>query len=125
VGQPGAGSDEVLAVIEDQEEALGTQVSRESLCDRLLGMLLDPERRRDGRGDELGIDQGSQLDQPDPIGIGVQEVVHHPQRQAGLAAAASPGQRQQPGRGQQALDLGNLLLSSDEAGEERREVREV
>ena len=50
--------------------------------------------------DELGVLDGRQLDEPDAIGILAGALAAGPEGEFGLAHAAGPGERQQPGRGQ-------------------------
>ena len=44
------------------------------------------------------------------------------QRRPGLADPAHPGQRQQPGLGQQPPDLSHLTATAGEAGQLRRQI---
>jgi hypothetical protein len=63
------------------------------------------------------VTQVGQLDQPDPVRERPPHVGGDPQREPRLADAAGAGQRQQPGRGQQALGLRQLTPPADKAGQ--------
>jgi hypothetical protein len=69
------------------------------------------------RGTRAGSLRGSQLDEPDPIGIAVEEVGRHLEGEAGLPGAAHAGDRQQASRLEQTLDLGQLGAAPDEGRE--------
>src|ERR1700694_2846693 len=63
-----------------------------------------------------------ELDQPDPIGVPLEEVCSEVEGEAGLAAAAWSGQRQQPGRLKALNCPSDLTLPADELCRLRRKV---
>jgi hypothetical protein len=117
VGQHGARVDQVLAGIQDQQHPLVAQV----LDDRVeLGPGFgagQSEAGRDGVRQQLGIVQPGQLDQARAIGELAGQLSRGAQRDTGLADAAGAGDRDQPGAAQQAAELGQLPLPSDEPGD--------
>jgi hypothetical protein len=120
--QPGAGVYQVLAVVEEQEQALVPQVVDEHLVQGASRLLMDAQRGSHGLLDEGRIGQGRQLHQPGAPGKVVEQIGSHLQRQAGLARAARPGEGQQARRREQALDFGHLALAAHKAGELDRQV---
>ena len=73
-------------------------------------------------GHALGFLQRRQVDEPHPVGEGLELLLREAQRQARLAAAADAGQRQQPRRRQQAREVGERRLAADEACARVRQV---
>src|ERR1700694_1415105 len=63
-----------------------------------------------------------ELDQPDPIGVPLEEVCREGEAEAGLAAAAWSGQRQQPRRLKALNCPSDLTLPADELRRVRRKV---
>ena len=93
---PGGRFQDVLAVVEhDQQLSAGQRPDHAR--HRVRGISFrDSQRLGDGGGNERGIGQGSQLDQPGAVpeaGLGERR---HPQCQPGLAAPAWAGQRDHP-----------------------------
>ena len=93
---PAGRSQDVLAVVEhDQQLAAGQRPHHGR--HRVRGISFrDAQRLGDGRGNQRGIGEGGQLDQPGAVletGGGQRR---HPQRQPGLAAPAGTGQRDHP-----------------------------
>ena len=76
-----------------------------------------PEAGRHGVREQLGIAQPGQLDQPRAVGELAGQLGRGAQRDARLPHAAGAGDRDQPGGAQQAGQLGQLPLPSDEAGD--------
>ena len=58
---------------------------------------------------------GRQLDEPHAVGVLAGALPAGPQGELGLADAAGAGERQQPGRGQRALEVGQALTAAHEA----------
>ena len=115
LGQPCAGGDQVLAVVEEEQQVLGLEKGRQGLDQRLAGRLAHAKGRGDGLGHQRRVGERGQLDQPDAIRVARELGSRRLDRQPGLAAAAGAGQGEQPGGGEQSLDLGDLALASDEA----------
>jgi hypothetical protein len=109
--------DEVLAVIQDEQQRARPQILLEGRARRAAGLFALPERRSDRLRNKGRIGQRSQLDQPDPVGVALQDVRGYLERQPGLAGPTGSDDRQQRRGPEQALDLGHLLLPPDEAGE--------
>ena len=97
LGDDRGGLEHVLEVVEHQQQPPLPQVVDHGVAQRPLALLPHPQRRRDGRGHEGRVGQRRQVDEPDPVGEGVEQLGRRLQRQARLADAARPGQRQQPG----------------------------
>src|SRR5262249_4127917 len=122
VGQPSAGVEQVLAVVQHQQQQPVGQRRQQRVREELPGHLRHPERAGRRARDEAGIGQRRQLDQPGAVGVGGGEVGGRGQRQSGLAAAARPGQRQQSRLAQASDDLGQRRLAADEGGQRGRQV---
>jgi hypothetical protein len=75
--------------------------------------------------DQLCIGQRRQLHEPRPIRILPEGFARHLEGQPGLAGAAHSDQGEKPGLSEPLADLGQLSLSSDEAGELDRQVVRV
>lgn len=87
----------------------------ERLRQRAPRLLRDVQRGCRGRGQQRGVAQGGQIDEPDPIGELRRQLGGDLHGQACLAAAAGAGEGEEPGGDQQVLDLGHLAHASDEA----------
>jgi hypothetical protein len=102
----------VLAVVEhDQHRAVGEQPKQArgragGVSFRNLQDLGDADR------DKRGIGQGRQLDQPGTIAEPGLRQRRHPQREAGLAAPAGAGQRDDPGGVKALKNSGDLRAAS-------------
>ena len=94
-GQLGAGGDQVLAIVQDQEQFFAAQVGPQGLDQRAARLLAHSQRRRDLLGDEERIGQRRVLDQPAALGLLV--VLNAPfyglllKRRGPLQAAAGVG----------------------------------
>ena len=64
--------------------------------------------------DELRVLDRRQLDEPDAIGVLAGALSSGPQGELGLADTAGAGERQQPRRGQGALEVGQALTAPHE-----------
>src|SRR5207249_405554 len=71
---------------------------------------------------ESWICERCELYEPHPIAVLLQQLGPHLQCQTSLAAATCPRQCQERRRAQEALDLRNLWLAPDKAGELARQV---
>ena len=98
------------------------QVLRQRRGRRIAGPVLQAQRPRHRLGHQRLLPQLVQPDQPHPAGKRPSQLGRGPQRQPGLADPADPGQRHQPGPGQQPPDLGQLTAAADEAGQLRRQI---
>ena len=120
----GAGVEDVLAVVQQQEQA--------ALADRLHHRVHDGQARvlgyaqhgGDGDGGQVRVLQRGKIREPDPVARPVQELGRHLKPEAGLARPARAGERDQAGGGDQAAHLGELTVAADEARHLRREVVE-
>ncbi len=135
VGDDRGGRDDLFEVVEDQQQTLVPEPVGQRLVDRSRGALRDAEGAGDPRRDEHGIADGLEGNEEDAV----REVVRCPgrqlERQPRLAGPARAGERQQPGRGEQAGRRLELGVAPDERrqlgrqvvrpGIERSEGREV
>ena len=112
----------MLAVVQYQQQLPSGQILRQRGGPRVPGPVLQAQRHCDGLGHQRLIPQLVQPDQPHPAGKRPRQPGGGPQRQPGLADPADPGQRHQPGAGQQPPDLGQLTAAADEAGQLRRQI---
>ena len=102
-GQHGRRLVHVLAVVEDQQRPLVGEVLAEGGDRPARRVVLEPECGEHGLRDELGILDRRELDEPHAIGVLAGALPPGPEGELGLAHAAHPGERQQPGRGERPL----------------------
>ena len=80
----------------------------------------------DDRGDDVShprrLPEWRQVGQPHAVGKPIEHLARDLERQACLATPAGAGERQQPRGGQQPLELSHLPLTTNEAGELRRQI---
>jgi hypothetical protein len=121
-GEGGAGLDEVLAVVQHEEERARAQVGQQ--VRRRIGARGEPEGQglRHRLGDERGLGDAGQLDQPDAVGEARGQIGGDGEGQAGLAAAAHAGHGDQRGSGERLGERGALALAPDQRGVHDREV---
>ena len=95
--QGGALSDEVLAVVEENQNTVFVDRAGEGVGDRRSEMD-QPDRLRDGGADLVGVPDGSQIDEPDAPGMSVETLGCHLEGEPRLAATpgASEGERPRP-----------------------------
>ena len=115
----------MLDVVQDEQEATPAHGGVEGHPQGAAAPLADPQRRSDGRDDQLWVAQRRQRDEGGAGGAG-EEVVGHGvddrQRQAALADAARPGQRQQPVAARQVGGhRRHISLTADQRRRRRRE----
>ena len=67
VGHFGAGIDQVLAVVEQQQQALVLEVRGERLSDGLAWLFLHPQNRRHGLRHETGVRERRELHEPGAV----------------------------------------------------------
>ena len=113
----------MLAVVDQQEQRLGSQVIGQAVEQPAPGLLGKTERGGDLVGDQGGVRDGRELDQPDAVDIPIHEVGADLQHEPRLARPAGPDQADQPMRVGQGAGLGQLTLAADERGELRRKIR--
>ena len=107
----------MLAVVEQEQLPAIADVPGEGDLRRPVGGEPGVQRLGDRRADQLGLAERRQLDRPDPVGEILPPLPRKLQRQPGLAAAAGPGQGEEPRVAQQRRGLGQLALAADEAGQ--------
>ena len=112
----------MLRIVQHQQQMPGREVLDNGLRQVLSRLLLEPEDVGHRLRYEPRFRQRGELHQPDAVRIGFQQVPRHLHRQAGLAAAAGANEGEQPRRAEQLLDLRDLLLAADEAGQLLRQV---
>ena len=122
VGQLGACVDQVLAIIQYQQHILIAQVRGERGEQRPAGLLTHTQHGGDCLRNERRIGQWRQLDQPDSIREPRVHRRRQLQRQAGLAGAAWPSERQQAGVSKRGGNRRQLVCAADEAGQLCRQV---
>ncbi len=122
VGQLRARLDHVLAVVEDEEEGLRPNVVHQRIQARPALLLLDAQPRRHGVDEKCRIAKGGQLDEPNAVDEALELIGGDSERQARLARSARSGQREESIRGQQAPQLLELALASDETRELDRQI---
>ena len=105
---------DVLAVVEDQEGPFGGQIVAQGGDGPARCVVLEAERGEHRLHDELGVLDGRQLDEPDAIGILAGALSTGPQGELCLADTAGARERQQPGRGERPLELGQTLTAPHE-----------
>ncbi len=119
----GAGH-EVLAVVEDEDELLVTEMVQQALTHRRALALLDSEHGRDAVVEELLVPDARQLHQPRAISIvgdGVDCELHRKPR---LAHPADSGQRHQRELLERCGDFGELPCAADEPVARHRQIPE-
>ena len=120
------GVEHLLEVVDHEEELLLGEVRRELLP----GRLVDAERLRDLRQDELGIGDRRERHEEDAVREVLDQLGRRLQREPGLPGAARPGQRDRAdvGPAQELDHLGDLAVAPDERrrlhGQVRRPVLE-
>ncbi len=121
-GQPRAGTRQVLAVVDDEEQPPVPQLLHEGVQRRLGGVVAQPQRVGGGEGDERRVVQPGEMHEAHAV----RERPLHTGRDApgepGLADAARSGQRHQTCAGQQFAALGQFAAPVDEAGRLDRQL---
>ena len=121
-GHNGAGRDQVLAVVEDQQPARLAELGAEAFKGRALRGKRQTERGGGRRRHQRGIAQARQLHQPDAIVARAQPRRRSLDSEAGLARPAGAGQREQAIAVKQTGDLPQLPVAPDEARQRDRQV---
>jgi hypothetical protein len=115
--QGGACRHLMFAVVQDEENAPGCELTHQRLGQTLGRYFPHPHRRRYRTRHECWVGHRRQIDPPQAVRKGVEHLGCYLQSQAGLAAAAGAGQREQARFAQQALDQVELGLAADERRE--------
>jgi hypothetical protein len=112
----------VLAVVKDQEQALGRQEVSQRAHQPTLRRIAEPQGAGNRLSKEGRITEIGELRHPDPVGEGPPETGRRPKGEATLPDARGPDEREE-GRGRQGLpDLAKLPPPSHEGGELAGEV---
>ena len=123
VGQPGAGVQQVLAVVQHQQQAPGPQVRPPAWPARgRPGSSRTPTAAATAWGTSAGSASGASSTSHTPSGYALQGVGRRLQRQAGLARPAGAGQGHQAVGAQQRRHLRQLPLPAHEAGQLQGQV---
>lgn len=122
LGELGAGLHDVLAVVEEKQEALGAEIGGERVEQGAARVLADAEHGRHGLGDAGRIGEGGELDEPHAVGEARQERGADLLGEAALANAAGAEQGEQAGGLEPALDFRGLPGAADEGGQPAGEV---
>lgn len=122
VGECGAGGEEVLAAVEHEQEVAGCQAGDQRSQWVGARAWIQPERGRDGVGDEVRVGHRYQVGDPDSVGVGGEQPASRLLGEPRLARAAHACQGDQPTSFQEAMDVADLPLASDEAGQRGNEV---
>ena len=115
--------DDPLEVVQHQQEIPVPEVGGQRVEEIRARLLPHAQGRGDVRGNQGGIRHRAQVDHVHAVVEPVDLLGGDPQRQAGLANAARPGEGDEPGAGEQLADLGDLARASDERGSRWRQVR--
>ena len=118
----GAGGDEVLAVVQDEQRRLVAELGRELVGGGDAGHLAGAEGGQRGATDGVRIGERRQLDPPHAAGLRVDGLGGDGQGEAGLADPGRTGQRHQPLACQQAAHVGDLAGPPDQRRELDRQV---
>jgi hypothetical protein len=115
----------VLDVVQDEQRPALPQQRAQRILDRSPARLPHVAGAGDRHGDQGGVVDRSEVDEPDAVRVHGGHVLGDAARQAGLADAARPGQRDQAdaGAAQEVGDGRDLALPADETRQRRREVR--
>jgi hypothetical protein len=104
----------MFAVVQNDQQVALADVREQGVLDGLPRRLRNAEHRCDDLGHEPRIRGGCKLDEPDAVGIVVDDAGSDLQRQPRFAEAAGSDERDQARSREQRLDLGRLALATDE-----------
>src|SRR5262245_46586637 len=113
---------QVLAIIQDQQQAFGAQIIRNDIEDGHVWHLTQSKYPRDSWRDERNLGERRQFCHPGPIREGWQKLLPNLQCEPGLACSARTCQREQARVREQLLYFNQLALTPDEAGQLKRQV---
>ena len=97
IGHQRGGAHHLLEVVEDEQQVPVAQEVQQQVARRLGADLAQLQGAGDGHGDERGIGQRRQRDERGAVGELNAQMRRQIEGEAGLAGAAGPRQRQQPG----------------------------
>jgi hypothetical protein len=122
VDQTCSNVENVLAVVEHQQPDPVLQGGRHTFTHGLARLLNDPQHRGDRVGHRRRVGDRCELEKPDPIGKFVHQLRGDFQCQPRLTNPAHPGQRDQPTESHCRLDLGDLIVAPNPAGDRGSQV---
>ena len=119
------GREQVLAVVQHDQQRAAPQLvdQRLSTIGRRAG--IQPERLRHRVGHQLRLADHREIDEPHTVGVRRTDSPRGLQRQPGLPAAAGPGQGEQSSPIDQSIDVDELSLPPDQAGQWLWQVTEL
>ena len=120
--QFGAGRRLRLAGVDDDQHPPGGDVLHEGLRHRPARLGADPQHPGDGERHQARVGDPGDVDEPDPVRIGVDETAGHPDREPGLTRAAGAEDGHQPVRPDQPAEFGLFGLAADEGADLGRQV---
>ena len=120
---PGRRREQLFQVVEDEEHRPIAQVGAQRLACRPVGRFPDVEGDRDGRLQEVRIPERREVDEPDAMREQVASASGDGKGEPGLAAAARPGQGDDPAGEEIFPDAVDLVLPADEGGDLAGQVR--
>ena len=120
--QQRAGVDQVLAGVEDQQQPRVRKWSSTVASCVRSSCSVQAKAVRDGVGQQRGIAQPGQLDQPDAVGVAVRGTGGGAQRDAGLADPAGADHGDEPRAVKQRGQPRELALAADETGDLRGQL---
>ena len=115
----------MLAVIEDEEHALGTEVPGNRIFQRFVGCLDDVKRRRERIGNVPAFAQRGECDKVDAAGVILHDLGGDLQREPRFADAARPANRNDAILGEPVPKTRDLTLAPDEARDLRGQIIRV
>ena len=96
LGELGAGVDQVLAVIQNEQELTIAQIFEKGVANRSLRALSDTDGGRDRLRHQIGVRERRQINQPHAVGELVHEIPREPHRQPRFSNPPGARHRQQP-----------------------------
>jgi hypothetical protein len=112
----------MLAVVHDQEQLPAAQDLSERVREGLPGTLYHPQGLCNGLRYQYLLGERSELHQPHPVRVGLDEVAPYLKGEARLSGASNTGEGQKPRLGKPAFYLFDLLLTANEAAPRCRQV---
>ena len=106
----------MLAVIQQDEHPFVLQIIAEHVDHRALRLVTQADGDRRGAGHQQGIEDRSQLHQPDAGGIVIQQFACGPDRETRFARPSRADKREQVGIVQKVLHIRQLFLTAHKAG---------
>jgi hypothetical protein len=121
-GESRAGTRQVLAVVDDEQQPPVPYLLGEGVQRRLGGVVVQPQRVGGGERPERRVVQPGEVHEAHAVREGPLHAGRDARGEPGLADAARPGQRHQPCAGQQFAALGQFATPVDEAGRLDRQL---